>query len=263
MKIFGSQLYRADVIANSMKWARDHIKTAPDGALFIANRLEEAQGRQGRSWTQKDGQLCVTAVLKPKSINSILADDIAVRLNQLTIAMTLGILNPLLEYGVGIKWPNDFFYDGKKLGGILMHPIWQGEQLLGIVMGFALNVNTLFTQDDELFDLATSLQMITGKSIQMRELYYSLLTSLDMRYIQWQEEKFQELYRDWRKSLVLIGKTMTIHDAEGNTFSARLQQVMPNGDAIIAREMHPYQILPFHAVESIIFEKEEVEQGVI
>jgi len=39
-----------------------------------------------------------------------------------------------------LKWPNDLYHHGRKLGGILCEARWQGEELAWIVAGIGINV---------------------------------------------------------------------------------------------------------------------------
>ena len=52
----------------------------------------------------------------------------------------------------------------KKVGGVLFHLVWEGEVPVGIICGFAINVNNIFDKSDELFDIATSLAFISGSN---------------------------------------------------------------------------------------------------
>src|SRR5580700_4599408 len=104
----GSALYRTKTCTNSMTWAKNNIASAPDGSVFLADQLEVAQGRQGRTWGIRPGQLLITIVLKPEILALLSPEDLPIRLNQLNMALALGILDPIKEYGTKLKWPNDF-----------------------------------------------------------------------------------------------------------------------------------------------------------
>lgn len=257
--IFGSKVYRTHTVLNSMKWAREHIESAPDGSIFLADKLEHAQGRQNRVWEIRDGQLLITAILKPALLTNCNNEEQGIRLNQLSIALSLGILQPLLVYKASIKWPNDFYINNKKIGGMLLQPIWQGSELKGIIFGFGLNVNTTFNANDELFDKATSISMEHGNNISLRQLYFSLLRSLDIHYLRWQQGDYQSLYTDWRGHQSFLGQTLLVHRQDGSTVEAILNQVLPNGDAIMSSAMHPFQLVPFHLIEHISLQSKTME----
>lgn len=58
--------------------------------------------------------------------------------SQAALVLALGVAEVLPTYGVqvGLKWPNDIFYRGKKLAGVLVEQV-QGHLLVGV----GLNVN--------------------------------------------------------------------------------------------------------------------------
>ncbi len=61
-----------------------------------------------------------------------------------------------------IKWPNDIVVDGRKLAGILVEAIFEGDRLEAIVVGVGINVNNL-AFPPELDGQAISMRMKTGR----------------------------------------------------------------------------------------------------
>lgn len=230
--VIGSKLYRCKLCADSLQWAREHLAEAPDGAVFLADELTEARGRQGRAWSIFHGQLTVTFILKPEHLSSIPKDELQIRLNQLNMAISLGICQPLAGYGVKLKWPNDFFLNGKKCGGMLVQGVWLEEVLHGIIVGFSLNVNNVFTSDDPLFGQATSIAQ-NHEEISIRDVYKAILASLDGYYALWRQAEWATLYQEWRKLQIFIGKKVSVHRHDGVVLEGTMQQVLPNGDMLM------------------------------
>ncbi len=241
--IIGSKLYRTRQCADSMDWAKQNMATAPDGAVFLADKLTQAKGRDGRVWKVYDGQLNVTILLKPKILHGFSSEDLQIRINQLNMAVSLGIYDAIKDFGVGTKWPNDFVTQNdttvnkkmvnKKVGGVLFQLVWQGGMPAGIVCGFAINVNNLFEQSDELFDTATSLSFIAGSKVEMRPLYKNLLSSINNYYEKWLAGNFDEIYKLWRKAQIFLGKPIKIHQKDGVIIAGTMGQVLPNGDMLL------------------------------
>ena len=253
--IIGSKLYRTLQCADSMAWAKQNMATAPDGAVFLADKLTQAKGRGDRVWKIYDGQLNVTILLKPKILHGFASDDLPIRINQLNMAVSLGIYDAIKDFGVGIKWPNDFViqseakvYSGepinpdalssdkranKKVGGVLFHLVWEDGVPVGIVCGFAINVNNIFDESDELFDIATSLAFVSGSNVEMRPLYKNLLISMNNYYKKWLTGNFDEIYKLWRKAQLYLGKTIKIHQKDGVITTGTMMQVLPNGDMLL------------------------------
>lgn len=247
----GSKLYRTQSTNDSMAWAKEHINDAPDGSIFLADTLTHARGRQGRTWQVSAGQLLVTMLLKPAQLALFSADDFAIRLNQLTMAISLGILEPLKQYGVQLKWPNDFVALHKKVGGILVHVIWSGSKPLGVIVGFAINVNNEFSEDNELFPIATSLKMVTRSDQELRPLYKNIVVSLNAWYTSWQAGQFMEIYKSWKEHQAYLGATLEIHQKDGSLIKGTAQQVMPNGDLLLIDQNKKQQVISFYQVDEI------------
>jgi BirA family biotin operon repressor/biotin-[acetyl-CoA-carboxylase] ligase len=249
--IIGSKLYRTQTTADSMGWARSLIHEAPDGAIFLADEYTNLRGRQGRTWCIMPGQLVVTMVLKPPLLKLMHSDDLSIRLNQLNMAISLGILDPLKKYGASLKWPNDVMLNQKKCGGQLLQVIWEGDIACGLVAGFALNVNNTFPPDHELFPIATSLTETTQLPIDMRGLYKEILIAIDAWYAAWQQMAFASIYKAWRDEQQYLGKSITVHQKNGSICSGIAQQVMPNGDLLITDDNKKQQSISFFQVEEV------------
>ncbi len=234
-----------------MAWARSLIHEAPDGALFLADNYTHARGRQGRVWQIMPGQLMVTMILKPPLLKVMHADDFDVRLSQLNMAIALGIVSPLKQYGVSLKWPNDFVVDHKKLGGVLMQAVWENNSPCGLIVGFAINVNNTITPEHELYATATSVCMLSGSTVDMRALYKEIIANLDAWYAAWQQLAFGSIYKAWRQEQLYLGKQITVHQKDGSVCAGMAQQVMPNGDLVLALDGKKQQIISFYQVEEV------------
>lgn len=249
--MIGQKLYRTQTTNDSMGWARSLIHEAPDGAVFLADTYTHARGRQGRTWAIMPGQLMVTMLLKPALLKVLYADDISIRINQLSMAIALGILQPLKVHETRLKWPNDLVIANKKIGGILGQLVWEGEQPVGLIVGFAINVNNLFPADHELAGLATSLTAVTNTQHDMRELYRQILAGLNHWYSAWQQLDFTRIYKTWRDEQHLLGQIISVHQKDGSILQGKAQQVMPNGDLLLADQAGKQQIISFYQVEEV------------
>ncbi len=234
-----------------MSWAKEHMLDAPDGAVFLADQIEQASGRQGRTWSLYPGQLPVTFILKPSLLTALSPEDLPIRLNQLNMAISLGILEPLKSYGVQLKWPNDFFAENKKVGGMIVHLVWHGSKPLGLVVGFAINVNNIFDEHDSLFTTATSLKTLTGIDQDIRALYKNILAHLNAWYASWQQEAFMDIYKTWKSNQAFLGKHLKIHQKDGSLVEGTAQQVLPNGDLLLIDQNKKQKIIAFYQVEEV------------
>jgi BirA family biotin operon repressor/biotin-[acetyl-CoA-carboxylase] ligase len=108
---------------------------APAGTLVLAERQTAGRGRGGKTWASAPGAgIWLTLIERPD-------DPDAVEL--LSIRVGLGAARALDRWTrtpVRLKWPNDLFVDGGKLGGILIEARWREDRLDWVAIGLGLNV---------------------------------------------------------------------------------------------------------------------------
>jgi len=105
--------------------------------LLVAERQSAGRGRQGRTWlshTHADGQPHPQASLTFSLSLPLNRSD----LSGLSLAVGLALAEAL-HPDIGLKWPNDLWWEGKKLGGILIEVANQGPRRLGVI-GVGLNL---------------------------------------------------------------------------------------------------------------------------
>ena len=90
----------------------------------------------------------------------------------LSQAVPLGIIEVLDELlpaeTLSIKWPNDIFYENRKLAGILINSTIKASMMDVSIIGIGLNVNQMQFQDWPTHPI--SLKMISGKDFDLQPL---------------------------------------------------------------------------------------------
>jgi BirA family biotin operon repressor/biotin-[acetyl-CoA-carboxylase] ligase len=108
---------------------------APGGTLVLAEQQTAGRGRAGRQWASEPGSgIWLTLLERP-------GDPSAVA----WLALRLGLrAAPVLDRWapdrVQLKWPNDLYARGGKLGGILVEARWRDRQLDWVAIGLGLNL---------------------------------------------------------------------------------------------------------------------------
>ena len=104
---------------------------APSGTVIVADRQTAGRGRRGRSWLSAPESSLTFSLLW--RFSGPLA-----RLSGLSLAVGVGLasgLESLGAQGVWLKWPNDFYLDRHKIGGVITNIV--GED---IVCGIGMNL---------------------------------------------------------------------------------------------------------------------------
>ena len=98
----------------------------------------------------------------------------------LSEAVPLGIVKVLDSFlsveKLFIKWPNDIYYDGHKLAGILINSTIKANMMDTSIIGIGLNVNQMKFKDWPTHPI--SLKQITGKDYELQPLLEQIAESI-------------------------------------------------------------------------------------
>ena len=98
----------------------------------------------------------------------------------LSEAVPLGIVKvldrSLSVEKLSIKWPNDIYYDGHKLAGILINSTIKANMMGTSIIGIGLNVNQMQFKDWPTHPI--SLKQITGKDYELQPLLEQIAESI-------------------------------------------------------------------------------------
>jgi BirA family biotin operon repressor/biotin-[acetyl-CoA-carboxylase] ligase len=117
---------------NQLLWERLEAGVQA-GTVILASRQTSGRGQRGRHWLSEPGGLYLSLCTTPK----LAAQDGP----QLTIASAWGIARSLRDgqIPVSLKWLNDIFLQGRKLGGILTETRLRGDRITTAVIGVGVN----------------------------------------------------------------------------------------------------------------------------
>lgn len=108
---------------------------APEGTLVLAESQTAGRGRAGRAWSSESGKgIWLTLIERPVSRASL--EVLSLRVGLAAAAA----LDAFTDEPIRLKWPNDLYVDGKKLGGILIEVRWRDERPEWVTIGFGINV---------------------------------------------------------------------------------------------------------------------------
>lgn len=211
-RVVGRQVrYEASIGSTNTELKRLADAGAPEGLLLVTDEQTAGRGRFERSWYAPAGSCLLTSLLfRPTFLPPQ-------RSQQLTMICALAAVEAVAaETGlaVGIKWPNDLVYEGRKLAGLLTESSFSGATLDWVVVGLGLNVNLDFAASAEpgLAGTATSLQMILGRPVSRPALLRGYLTWVDRYYETlrggWSPQAA------WAERLVTLGREVVVSNGE-------------------------------------------------
>lgn len=148
---------------------------ASSGSVCLAEFQSAGRGRRGRFWVSPFGSNIYLSILwRFQNGPAALAG--------LSLAIGVAVVRALRQQriaGIGLKWPNDIYWQGQKLGGILVEVSGEANGPCTAVVGLGLN---LFVPDRHAASITqawTDLSKVTGQShLPRNELVGVLLNHL-------------------------------------------------------------------------------------
>jgi BirA family biotin operon repressor/biotin-[acetyl-CoA-carboxylase] ligase len=198
-------------------------KPLPEGTVIMAEDQYAGRGQQQNRWFTEAGKnLSFSILLKP--IFLLLNDQFA-----LTQAISLGVAKALAHVtgeGIKIKWPNDIYFNNRKLGGILIENMVQGSQIKNSIIGIGLNINQ--EQFPNYLPNATSLRQILHKDYDLKALLSEICGHIEAYYLQLKAGKASELNHDYLSYLFGLNEPRNFK-SNGRLFTGSITGVSPLG----------------------------------
>jgi len=162
-KILGRKYVEFDQIDSTQKemWRIIKSNEIENGMLIRANTQTGGIGTHGRTWISTKNNITFSFYYE-LNCNVKNVEGLTVEIAEII----LEILKQAYGIQLEIKLPNDIYYQGKKLGGILTEAKIVGDTVKYIVVGIGLN-NSQLEFDDELKDIATSVNKEFGVEIDV------------------------------------------------------------------------------------------------
>ena len=199
-----------------------HKQVLAEGTVIVARNQTAGKGQRGNSWESEAGKNIACSMLLYPSFLPVQ------RFFLLSEAIALGVKETLDAYTdrITIKWPNDVYYQERKIAGILIENELTGNAYNLSIAGIGLNIN----QERFLSNAPNpvSLKQITGREYDIEALLRELIQNVLNRYEQLKAGDAESIIRMYHDAL--YHKT-GFHRYEDNedVFSARIDCVSDDG----------------------------------
>jgi len=209
---------------NDEAWALLDAGQGRHGTLVYTGEQTAGRGQRGTRWLAAPGQnlLCSTLLQVAGKLDTDTLFDlsraVALASAQAVEILTQGLVRPVL------KWPNDLYAEGAKLGGILIENRFGGGGVEWSVVGLGLNVGqTVFAPEIQ----ATSLKLLTGADWEVPEAARIVREQL-VRSVEALADS-EALRKEYQKRLKGIGQIGRFCEPDGEVFEAILLGTTPEG----------------------------------
>lgn len=181
------QLAEVDSTNNELK--RLIANGAPEWTVISAAKQTHGRGRYDRTWESAQGNLFLSLLVCPKIIHSNIA--LVVGLAAIKAAKLFD-----KKSDFKLKWPNDIYKNGKKLGGILIE-----AEDNKIIIGIGVNIKSA---PDYAEKLEANLESFCNAFLTEFKKYYEI----------WNKSGFKTLKSEWLNHSAYLHEKISIKLAD-------------------------------------------------
>jgi BirA family biotin operon repressor/biotin-[acetyl-CoA-carboxylase] ligase len=208
--IFGRDIIFHETLDSTNSLTKElSARDAPEGTLVLCEEQTAGRGRVGRRWlSPKHANLLFSVLLRPK-----MPPGEVFSLTMILALAAIDAIKGVCSLKVMIKWPNDLYVGGKKLGGILTEFSAWKNHVEYVVLGLGLNVNWRPGESEGLVYPATSIMAETGKKVSREDLLVQTLENLEAYYRKISSGGVKDFHERWNEESVLRDKRVEIRAA--------------------------------------------------
>ncbi len=213
--------------------------------LVTAEYQTSGRGSGNNTWeSARSENLLFSILVHPRFVE-------AQSMFSLSEVVALSVCDALSEYteGIRIKWPNDIYYHDRKMVGMLIENVLEGNHVGRCVMGVGLNVNQMEFHSDA--PNPVSLAQVLGHQVERRFVLERVMEHFCHYYRLLEQGGSEEIHTRYLSLLYRRGEWHKYRDKEGE-FRANLVEVEPSGYLVLEDEkgvLHRYE---FKEVKYII-----------
>jgi len=223
----GQHIIYEATCASTNSWAAYCLeqKDVPDGTVVITSHQYQGRGQRSRTWHSEPNQnLTFSVILYPV----LLSPQQSFQLNIIITLAIQQVLSSYIPHGLRIKWPNDIYYQDKKMGGILIENTLARDRFKISIIGIGLNVNQLSFN----LPIATSLSLVCQRTFHLPQLLEQLLVGLERNYLQLQRQGIAPLKAAYLQNMYWIHEAHTFQDAH-HIFKGTIKGINAKGQLVV------------------------------
>lgn len=197
-------------------------ETQKASVVVSAEFQRNGRGQAGNHWESEKAQNLLFSIGVRPSFLPAIRQFLLLQVGAIAICQTLE------EYadGFSIKWPNDIYYNDKKISGTLIESELCGTKISYSVIGCGLNVNQQTFVSDA--PNPVSLWQITGRQTDCEELLQKILLRFSELYKRLEKGE-EAIVRDLYKQRLYRRVGFYSYSDKNGQFKARFYDISPQG----------------------------------
>lgn len=200
------------ILDSTNQWLLDKIPNLKNGQTCIAEYQLAGKGRRGRKWISPfASHLYFSYYWRFESGIE--------KLSGLSLLVGIATVNALEKtgiHGVSLKWPNDLYYQGKKLAGILIELNAQANEACHTVIGIGINVRMPPEQAKLIDQPWIDLSNLSEEKIDRNVLSANIISELQMLLPEYEKNGLKAHLSRWFELDCFLNHPVNVLLAESN-----------------------------------------------
>ncbi len=190
----------------------EHCLLPSNAKICLAEHQTAGRGRRGRQWFSPYAKnIYFSLVWQLSEINQLVEG--------LNLVIPVALCKALERSGlhdIVIKWPNDIYWQRKKLAGILVELCGESNSLRSIIVGIGVNYDMRDMSDVAIDQPWTDVKSIAeDKLISRNELVAHLITEVVQALLHWQAHGFEWFLSQWQRYDCVTGQPVEMKTYDG------------------------------------------------
>ena len=231
-----------ETIDSTNAFLQDKPTVSKKMGICMAEHQTAGRGRRGRAWVNTaNSNICLSVNWQFKQYGQ--------NLSLLSLGVAVAICEALEKINIScdIKWPNDIYLSGEKLGGILIDAqttnTGQCQMVIGCGLNVALSNEDSSAIDQENIDLVRYQQLNSGlvsaESIDRNLIIAEIINHLITLLIHTDNDNFSEtIITAWKQRALYLNQKVNIYRKDNGDFmmAGVLVDISTSGALIVKNE---------------------------
>ncbi|SIR62234.1 BirA family transcriptional regulator, biotin operon repressor / biotin-[acetyl-CoA-carboxylase] ligase [Aeromonas sp. RU39B] len=202
------------VIDSTNQFLLERVGQLQSGSLCLAECQTAGRGRRGKPWVSPFGcQLIISLYWRlEQGMAAVMGLSLAVGVAVVDALESLGY------HGVQLKWPNDIYYEGRKLAGILVEMSGSAGSLCHLVVGVGINLAMPDREAEKIDQAWVELRELSRDPVDRNQLAVSVGRSLQETMLRFERDGLAPFVERWNQLDSFSGRPVKLLMGEREVF---------------------------------------------
>lgn len=222
------------IIDSTNQYLLDRVDELPSGYACLAEYQSQGRGRRGRQWVSPFGTNLYLSMYWRLDAGMAAAMG-------LSLVVGVAIVEALEKLGIAgvkLKWPNDIYYQDRKLAGILVEMSGQAGAAANLVIGLGMNLR-MTAGTEAISQPWASLSEVYPQSLDRNRLASQLVQTLHDSLVDYEAHGMGEFVERWNRLDNFIGRKVKL--IMGNKDISGISRGIDEQGAVLLETEHGVQ----------------------